>query len=201
MDSRHGLARAILHGMKRVGKQDVELDRIRLHVGPPIHRVYREVFGLNESETRQALIAMREYWAGQGVRESELYPGADAMLRELNKRAIKLAVATGAPHELAQMVVNHFAIADAFHLISGCIADGVRDTKAEIIETILGHFPEIEPSQVVMVGDREVDIVGAKANRIASIGVTWGFGSREELTNAGADQAVDSVGELVAILQ
>lgn len=109
-------------------------------------------------------------------------------------------MATSKPAPFARRIAEHFAIDRYFDLIEGSTLDGTRTTKSEVLRLAIEGLGVTDPAQAVMVGDRRFDIEGAAATGIESIGVLYGYGSREELEQAGATHIVADVGELGRLL-
>ena len=109
-------------------------------------------------------------------------------------------VATSKPEVFARKILDHFQLAAYFSFVGGATLDGVRSTKEEVIDYVLKTNEVVSLSEVIMVGDRKFDILGAKHAGVSSVGCVYGYGSREELETAGADYVVDSIGELQNLL-
>jgi phosphoglycolate phosphatase len=179
-----------------------ELPNLTRFIGPPLRGVFSEVYGLSAEETERAVAEFRKYFATTGLYENEVYPGIIEMLQRLREVDITMAVATSKVTEYTQRILEHFKLAEYFAFVSGDEMDGsqTKNGKQEIIRLAWEALDPARKITTVMIGDREHDILGAKANNLASIGVTWGYGSRAELEAAGADWIVDTPGELVELL-
>ena len=77
--------------------------------------------------------------------------------------------------------------------------DGRISWKADVIRHLIDKLGAEDKSSVLMIGDRDQDIDGAKANGLQSAGVLWGYGSKAELMNAGADYLVSTPLDIVNI--
>ena len=133
--------------------------------------------------------------------ENKLYEGIPEMLGKLRSAGKKLAVATSKPWVFAEPILAHFRLDGYFDEVIGSELDGTRVKKGEVIEEAVRRFgAEASPEKAVMVGDRKHDIIGAKENGILSVGVTYGYGGYEELSQAGADWIVNTVEELGELL-
>ena len=135
----------------------------------------------------------------KGVSETTMYPGIDAMLHGIRSAGPRAYVATTKFVDHAEEVLIAFSLREHFDGVFGARRDGSLGDKRDLLRHIIKEIG-IDPARSVMIGDREHDIVGAKANGIATIGVTYGFGSREELTNAGADAICASPEEILALI-
>ena len=141
-----------------------------------------------------------EYFSRQGIFENKLYAGIPELLSALQAQGTTLAIATSKPDFLAERIARHFGFRDRFTLICGGTAYGPSSTKAGVIRETLAQLRIDDPSQAVMIGDRRFDIEGAAAAGIESIGVLWGYGSREELEKASPGYLAADIPELRRIL-
>jgi len=147
----------------------------------------------------QAVALYRERFAVKGMFENSVYPGIVEVLAELSDHGAWLSVATVKPTVFAERIVEHFGLGRFFHGIYGSELDGNNSDKTHL----LGHLLKSEslsPSDTIMIGDRAHDVLAAKANDVSSIGVLWGYGSREELVSAGADALCENPATLPVLL-
>jgi len=175
-----------------------ELDGLKRFIGPPLRDNFRIKCGLSDADTEKAVEIFRDYLKRKGLYENVLCPGIPELLRDLADSGKKLAVATNKSTEMACLTVEHFQIGRYFDYISGDTNEGslTKYGKLMIIRAVLDAFDPERIKAAVMVGDRADDIIGAKANGIDSIGITWGYGSRDELEAAGATWIEDHPGAL-----
>lgn len=127
--------------------------------------------------------------------ENNVYEGIPNLLKQLKDTGNHLFIATSKPTVFAKQVLDHFQLTNYFESIIGSNLDGTRITKEEIIAHILQTNEEFSKEDIVMIGDRKHDIIGANHNG-ASIGVLYGYGSKTELTEVGATHIVNDVNEL-----
>jgi phosphoglycolate phosphatase len=146
----------------------------------------------------EALAHYRQRFGSQGMFENKVYPGIEAALERLSGSA-RLYVATSKLAVYAVEIVRHYGLARYFQAVHGSEMDGRNSDKAELIRGILAQH-SLDPAATLMIGDREHDIIGARKNGLRSIGVLWGYGSREELVAAGAEALVDDPGSLVGYI-
>jgi phosphoglycolate phosphatase len=117
------------------------------------------------------------------------------MLETVKECGGELYVATSKPHVFAKRILDHFGLSPFFSHIFGSELDGTRSNKAELLAYALEQSGA-DPHCSLMIGDRKHDIVGAHANGIASAGVLWGYGSRCELQQAGAQCILSIIRQL-----
>lgn len=148
-------------------------------------------------EIEEAIRLYRERFSEIGLFENEVFPGIPELLDQLQSEGVRLFLATSKPHIFANRILAHFDLARFFEGVVGSEFDGTRDAKSEVIRHVLDTF-DVDPRHAVMVGDRRHDVEGAKAHGIACIGVSYGYGSEEELTTAGVAALCRIPGEVYA---
>ncbi len=195
-----GITRSVQYALHRFGIEVDDLHTLCRFIGPPLKESFRDFYGMDDEQAAQAVAYTREYFAPRGIFENSLYEGIPELLTELQGAGGVLAMATSKPEPFARQIAEHFHLADRFTLIGGATMDGTRTAKRDVVRYVLDTPGVEEPSAAVMIGDRRYDIEGAAAEGIASIGVLWGYGSREELTGAGAGQIAETIPELRALL-
>lgn len=195
-----GITRSVQYALRRFGIEIDDLRTLCRFIGPPLKESFRDFYGMDDEQATRAVALTREYFAPRGIFENRLYEGIPELLTELQAAGYVLAMATSKPEPFARQIAEHFHLADRFTLIGGATMDGTRTAKRDVVRYVLGALDVEDPTAAVMIGDRRYDIEGAAAEGIASIGVLWGYGSREELAAAGAGQIVGTIPELRALL-
>ncbi len=178
-----GITRSVAHALKKHGIIETDQKKLDRFIGPPLIDMFQALYGFSEEEARQGVEDFREYFAVKGIFENRVYDGVEEMLQALQKAGKTCVLATSKPEEYAVQIMERFGLAKYFAKICGATMDEKRTDKAEVIAYALEG---LEKESVVMVGDREHDVLGAKANGLDAIGVLYGYGSREELELAGA---------------
>lgn len=194
-----GITNSVMHALRHYG---IEADRADLFrfIGPPLIDSFERFYGFSEERSREAVTFYREYFKDRGIFENEVYAGTEAMLSKLRKAGKKLVLATSKPEAFSVRILEHFGLSDYFDFVAAATMDEKRTRKDEVIRYALDMLNITDPETVIMVGDREHDVLGAKANHIASIGVLYGYGSLEELEHAGADHIASSPLEAADII-
>lgn len=193
-----GITKSVQYALKKYGIIEEDLWNLTKFIGPPLKESFMEFYGFSEEEGQKAVEYYREYYAPVGIYENKVYEGLEEMLAALKEKGLSLCVATSKPERFAKMILDHFHLDSYFDLIGGALMDG-RTDKAEVISYVLDQL-DTKKEKVVMVGDREHDILGAKKNGLDSIGVLFGYGNEEELKEAGADWIAKDMTELGSIL-
>ena len=183
-DSAEGIVNSVVYALERKGVPYVSKQELRRFVGPPLQASFRDHCGFSEEEAKDAVRVFREYFTEKGIYENAVYEGVPEMLLSLCKAGFKLAVATSRPEAFAKQILERFDLAKYFTVIAGASMDGTD--KPTVIRLALSRLNTEPSSRVLMVGDREHDILGAKEVGISSLGVLYGYGSKEELEEAGA---------------
>ena len=198
-DSQEGIVNSVSYALKRLGRGVPSPDMLTTFVGPPLHESFPALCGMNEEETERAIREFRIYFERYGWAENAPYAGMAELLASLCAAGLRLVIATSKPEEFARKVLRHFELAQYFDDICGSrLEDKSSADKASVVRTALMRADVT--GHAVMVGDRRHDIYGAHANGLETIGVLYGYGSREELTAAGAEQLAADLNELKAIL-
>ncbi|OPD59854.1 HAD family hydrolase [Bacillus anthracis] len=195
-DPKEGIVNSVLYALKKVGIEELHISELDSFIGPPIQQSLVERYNMNEGEVERAVFYFREYLKQSGLLENNIYDGIPNLLKQLKDTGNHLFIATSKPTVLAEQVIEHFQLTNYFEDIIGSNLDGTRIKKEEIIAHILQTNEELNKEEIVMIGDRKHDIIGANQNGIASIGVLYGYGSETELTEVGATHIANDVKEL-----
>ena len=174
-------------------------DRIlRTVVGPPLECSFAR-FGMKEEDIGDAIEVFRKRYTAVGKYENFPYPGIHELLRKLKAQGHTLAVATSKPEVMALDILHHFELDSFFDgNICGATLDRSRITKEDVITFLLNSMGN--PENLIMVGDTQYDVIGAKAHGIPTIGVTWGYGEESTIKDAGAAAIAHNMEELLALL-
>lgn len=195
-DPKVGFARSIRYALGRIGLEAPADDDLLWCIGPPLQESLERLVG--KTRAPATLAHYRERFGDIGWKENELYPGILETLTHLKRNGATLYVATSKPLVFADRILRYFELDQFFNRAFGSELDGRRSNKAELLTHALrATYPDDTPT---MVGDRKHDIIGAKANGMQSIGVSYGYGSREELVEAGADVIVETTAQVSVAL-
>ncbi len=196
-----GITNSVMYALEKLGAHIPPRERLYSFIGPPLIDSFMAECGFSREKAELALTLYREYFRPTGIYENEVYPGIPELLAELKGRAAKLGVATSKPEIFAYQVLEHFGLREYFDFVSGSTMDEkTRITKADVLEYGLQNLGVTDRGRAVMVGDRKHDIEGARSCGITSCAVLYGYGSREEFEEYGADIIVPDIGALRDIL-
>lgn len=194
--SEKGITRSALYACEKLGFTGHTEEEFKVFIGPPLFDSFRKVVGMSDEQAEQALTYYRERFSTIGYAENEVYAGIPTLMRSLKKNGAKIAIATAKPQAFAEKIAKKFGFAPYLDALVGPGFDNKHSSK----KSIVGRAIEQLGGVPVMVGDRCFDVDGGKENGIDTIGVTYGYGTREELENAGATHVVDTVDELTDVL-
>ena len=190
-----GITSSVQYALEKFGIHVRYLKELIPFIGPPLAESFQKFYGFSKEDAEKAIQYYREYYAPKGIFENEVYEGIPEMLAHLTEAGFTLLVATSKPTVFARKVLKHFGMEDYFSFVGGSELDGSRTKKAEVISYILKTCG-IEAKEAIMIGDRRHDIEGGKACGLESVGVLYGYGTEQELTEAGADHIIRTVAEL-----
>jgi phosphoglycolate phosphatase len=197
-DSAPGIIHSVQYALKKYGIEAEEND-LRSFIGPPLVHSFQERFGFDHDKALEAVAYYREYFTAGGMFENSVYPGVEEMLQKLKEDGLMLAVATSKPELFSKQILEHFALTRYFDFIGGAAMDETRTTKVEVLSYALQEL-QVDPAKAVMIGDRENDMEAASLLGTESIGVLYGYGSKEELANAGAKVFADTPMDICRII-
>lgn len=194
-----GITNSVMYALR---KFDIEVkDRSELYpfIGPPLYYSFMTFFGFTKEQADLAIKYYREIFSSTGLFENEVYDGVPEMLSELKNRGVKIALATSKPYEFSIKILKHFDLYQHFDFFGAATIDGKISKKEDVIAKLLEDMGVADRSELLMIGDRYHDIEGAKANNLDSAGVLWGYGSKEELENAGADYILNGPADILEL--
>ena len=188
-----GITDSVMYALAKYGITVDERSQLYRFIGPPLLDSFMDFYGFDENKAEQAVAYYREYYRDKGIYGCYVYDGMEMLLQTLKAKGCHILLATSKPEPFAKQILEHFNLSQYFDVIAGSDFENVRNTKAKVITyalTVFAHnngrkIEEIK-SSAVMVGDRFHDVKGAAENAIPTIGVTFGYGTREELVEAGA---------------
>lgn len=196
-----GITKSVKYALSKFNISVKSLDELCKFIGPPLKESFIKYYKFSEEDSEKAIEYYREYFSKKGIYENIVYDDFEKMLTSLKEKNKTLIVATSKPTVFAEQIIENFNLGKYFSFVSGSNLDGTRTKKADVIKYALQQNKIIDTSSVIMVGDREYDIYGAKEHNIESIGVLYGYGNYEELTNSGSDYIVKDVNELRELLE
>ena len=200
-DSCEGIAHAIQIALAEQGIVIEDRSSLYKYAGPPLSIAFHDLAPhFTEENIREATASYRRYYSVKGWKENALYPDTLKMLQRLSDAGLMLGTASSKPEAYVRMICDYFDMTKYLPYLGGADPDRNRIDKALVLEDILSRMPEGAKERTVLVGDRLYDVEGAHKIGLPAIGVSFGYGGREELESCGCDVIVDSFDELTAYL-
>ena len=184
LDPKPGILGSIQYALRCLGAPVPPIDDLAWAIGPPLRTTFPRLLGAGD-RTEEAVALYRENYRNGAMYDAVVYTGIPQALETFSVAGCRLIVATAKPHFFARPILEHFDLARHFAAIHGPELDGTNDSKADLIAHIVERH-RLDTAAVIMIGDREHDVNAATRNSIRTVGVTWGYGSADELTAAGA---------------
>jgi phosphoglycolate phosphatase len=186
-DPSEGITGCIRYSLANLGRPSLSNIELQSYIGPPLRDGFKQLLGSDDASLIEKAVGLyRERFSNIGIFENTVYPGVVDLLSALNKGSIKVYLVTSKPKYYAEIIIKHFQLTQWFQDIYGSEMDGRFSNKAELVKLLLNNR-NIGPGEAVMVGDRKEDIIAGKANGTKTIGVTYGFGSEQEITDSAPD--------------
>ena len=201
IDPRDGIVRSLQYALEAMGAAIPETASLECFIGPPLAGTFGHLLGTEDRERiQQAIAAYRVRFGTTGLFESRVYEGIRDALRTLHASGRSLWIVTSKPTVYSEVIVEHHGLRPYFRKVYGSELNGDRTDKAVLIRYVL-ETEGLSPREVLMVGDRAHDVLGARANGVGCLAVRWGFGSEDELESARPDAIVSSTVELTALFR
>ena len=197
-DSAPGILSSLRYSFERNGVAPLDPESERALLGPPFYDSLPPIVGADRLDA--VIAGYRDAYEGGGMFDTETYDGVIEVLDWLAAHDIRMAVATSKPEEFATPIVEHLGLGGYFVTVCGDTLAGTRGSKALVVGEALDRLGRPDPSTVFMIGDREHDVIGARAHGIACLGAGWGYGTVDELRDAGALAQFATAGDLLAAL-
>ena len=198
-DPFEGITRSVEYALNAFGIEVEDRRVLAPFIGPPLVESLTERYGFTMEDAVAAVAKYREYFAVKGLYEHELFEGIPELLSDCRKAGYKISMATSKPTHYARIIAEHFDIARYFDAIHGSSLDGTRITKSSVVAEAVAE-EHLDPTRALMIGDRRHDVEGAREHGIRTVGVLYGYGSREEHEAAGAAYIVNDLDELRELL-
>ena len=195
VESSVGVTLGVAHTLRRYGIEPPPCEELKKFIGPPLRESFRNFYGFEGEALSQVEYVFREYYDKKGINEMTLYPGIKSLLHDLKNAGAVVATASSKPYRHVKRVLENFGIAQYFDYVGAADHERGIVEKEDVLQELLSNTG-YAPSECLLVGDRLYDIVGAHKFGIDCAGVLYGFGSRSELEEYGADYIISSVEEL-----
>lgn len=185
-DTTEGIFNSIIYSLECYGIKETDREKLNFFVGPPLFESYKTIYNVSDEDANWLIAKYRERYKTKAAEESALYDGIVDLLKELKNRGKKIAIASSKPRLFVEEISKYHGIDVYYDFISAEDFKNNHSSKKDLINACFEFFGNPEKDEVIMVGDRFYDIDGAKGVGVDSAGAVYGFGTEEELTNAGA---------------
>ena len=195
-----GITKCVQHALKAFQIDEPDLEKLIPFIGPPLIQSFMDFYGFTEDQARQAVAVYRERFGTVGLFENFPYPGIQEMLKQLQAQGKILAVASSKPGIYVHRILEKFELAQYFQVIEGSNLDGTRVDKKEVIAEVLAQLGNPSSDQILMIGDRKFDVIGAREMGFGCVGVRFGFAAPGELEESGSLYIAETVDDLTQYL-
>lgn len=199
-DPGEGITKSVQYALAKFGIIVENRSELFCFIGPPLHESFEVYYGFSRADAMRAVDAYREYYAVKGIFENKVYEGIRECLATLQASGVRICLATSKPEFYAKQILEHFELSQYFTAVAGSNMDGSRTKKAEVVERALSLLGNPDVRGCVMIGDREHDALGGRAHGLDALGVTFGYGSEQELQAAGARYIANTPAEITGII-
>ena len=201
INSQEGITKGVQYALREyLGIEEPDLESLRCFIGPPLALMFDQKYHVPAEKIEPTVAKYREYYDSIGMNQCELYPGVKEVLLRMHEKGYMIGLASSKPERNCVTILEHKGVAGYFDYIVGASIGPERREKVLVLEEAFRRMDVTDRSQIVLIGDTKYDAVGAVKAGIDCIGVTYGFGTREELLEAGAVAVFDTLEEVEAYL-
>ena len=204
--SEFGIVDSVTYALRKFGIEGESREKLKQFIGPALFESFQNLYHFNKEDADRAVVYYREFYEAEGIYMSPLYDGVEKMLRDLDEKGKELYVVTAKPQEMAEKVLRHTGILGYFQGVIGPDRSARKTDKASLIrrafELLSKEADNIDriAEQSLMVGDRHYDMEGAAEAGVDSMGVLYGYGSRQELCWSGASYLAETPPEVTEMI-
>ncbi len=197
VNSQEGITKGVQFALREyMGIEEQDLESLRCFIGPPLALMFDAKYHIPKEHIEPTISKYREYYDSIGMNECALYPGAQEILQHLREKGYIIALASSKPEENCQGILENLGVAHYFDYIVGATKTPERREKVLVLKEAFRRMGVTDLNEVVLIGDTKYDVLGAKAAGIDCVGVTFGFGTREELLESGAVAVFDTMAQV-----
>ena len=199
VDSSPSITQSVQYALEKMGIEPPPAEELTCFIGPPLVDAFSKYAGMNYEDSVKATNYYREIYRAGNIFKCNVYDGIVTLLEALNRANIPCVLATCKPHEFANKILDYHDLSKYFAFVSGPEMDGTRNEKHEVISYAAEHLGISDLSKILMVGDHINDVNGARYHGIPCAGVRWGFGTEQQLLDAGAAYLCDTPADIAAL--
>ena len=195
--SHRGLLGGYKYALENIGMSVPSEKTLQKCMGPSPKVSLKEVLGVPDDKLELAYILNRGYVYTKGYAEFDIIEGMDTLVKELYNAGYKLYTASTKVEWLCELCLEKMGVAKYFEKICGASNDGVtRYLKEDVIE----YAKKCGAENPIIIGDRRFDIDAGKLCGIDSIGITFGYGTIDEINEHNPTYICNTVEEIKNIL-
>lgn len=198
IDSAIGITRCVAHALAQLDHPVPSEPELRRWIGPSLRTSFAPLL-IEPERVERAVAHYLERFETDGWAEHQVYAGIGETIDALHAAGHRLAVVTAKNEPHARKILDHLPFGEHFEDVIGATADGSLSQKPDLIAEALRRLA-VNPADCWMIGDRQMDIEGARHHTMRNVGVLWGFGGELELREAGADRLASEPQQLLALL-
>ncbi|MCI8992721.1 MAG: HAD hydrolase-like protein [Eubacterium sp.] len=195
IDSEEGVTKSVQYSLRKMGIEENDLEKLRVFIGPPLLDSYMRYYGMSEEQAKDGIRFYRERFEETGYQECLAYPYVKEILMHLKEHGYRIGLASSKPEEFCVSILEMLEISDYFDVVAGASMDGKIGEKVQVLNEALKRF-SIQPEDAVLIGDTRFDAAGAAMIHMPCIGVSYGFGTAEELIENGCTAVFDTLEEV-----
>lgn len=196
VNTEEGITKCAQYALEAFGIHEPDAKKLRFFIGPPLVDTFQGKFDMSREDAVAAVAKYRERYLPKGIYECKLYDGVEEILRNLKRKGYRIGVASSKPESSCQTILKYFAIDKYFDEVVGATMDGRINSKIEVLNEAIRRMQLTNLNDIVLIGDTRFDVLGAKEAGIDCIGVSFGFGTTEELEAYGAVCICDNMREV-----
>ena len=175
-----GFVRSVNFSLESHGIRPIEEENLKNFIGPPLDGAFRDILHFDQDKDVGSFVSKyRERYSEVGFSENILYDGIPEVLVALRGLGFRLGVCTSKRVDFAKRILTLFDIRQHFEFVNGAEV-GIK--KSSQLKELMDQ--NLIDTQSIMIGDRHVDIEAAKMNSMRSVGVLYGYGSKQEIEEA-----------------
>ena len=198
-DPQEGITKSVQYALRKMGIEVEDRTKLLPFIGPPLMYSFQHFYGLTKEEACEAISYYREYFERDGMYDNRAFDGMAEILAMLKEKGKTLLVATSKPTIFAAPIVRHYGMGEYFKEIIGASTDSTRTEKGQVIAEAL-RYTDSPKESVLMIGDREHDVIGAREHGIDVLNVGFGYGTAEEREVHKPDYYCETIGDLAEFL-
>lgn len=201
IESKEGMTKGIKYALSKYDIHVENLDDLDKFIGPPLLESFQKYYGFSVEKSWEAIYLFRKYYSKQGIYEAEVFDGVYELLELLKTRGKKVVLATSKQTLYAEKCLDYFKLDKYFDYVFGSEFDGTRINKTELLKYAISNIPKVSKEEIVMIGDRDIDIIGARKNGVDGILTGQGYGDESEMINEEPIYRVEDIRALILLFE